>query len=114
MDKRMNINIWIINLEKKDIIVGQDWLNTMKLVINWTIRELELNQTEIEKISDWLEDLVQVFEKFPDKRLSLIRPEMDHEINLIQESILSVLLISEKPQDHEIVKAYLDKILKKE
>lgn len=113
MDKNINMNIWVAELRKKDIIIGQDWLITMKSVINWKIRKLELKQQNIEEILNWLQDLLQVFEKFPDKKLLSERPEMNHEINLIQDIISPASLIPEKSQDHIIIKKYLDEILQK-
>lgn len=104
MDRGINMNIWITELGGKDIIVEQDWLTSIKPVINWKTRELELNQGTMKEIPDWIKDLADMFEKFPDNELPSKRPEMDHEINLTQENISPVLLIPKKPQNYAMIK----------
>lgn len=48
--QKMEMNIWITELEEKDIIIEQDWLEKLKLQINWKTKTLEISSAETEEI----------------------------------------------------------------
>lgn len=67
-----------------EMIIGQDWLETMKPSINWDTKEIELAAVETEQIPEWLQDQREVFEDFLEGELPPERERVDHAINLTQ------------------------------
>lgn len=102
-----------MKLEKRDIIIKRNWFRSMKSIINWNDESLELDNMQVEELLEWLKDLKEIFEDFPEETLSLERSSMDHAINLIQDQISSSSLIFEKTQDHQFIRETLDEMTRK-
>ena len=96
---------------KRDMLIGMDWMYK----INLTIKEgkVEFNILE-NQILEWLNGLEEVFRTIPERELSPSREGVDHEITLINNKIKPSLLIPTRPEEQQIVKEYLDEMMKKE
>ena len=66
------------------------------------------------EILEWLNDLRKVFETILERELSPRRKRVNHEITLKIKKIKSSLLISIRLKKQEIVKKYLNEIIRKE
>ena len=80
-----------------------------------TIKEekMKLNVMENE-IPDQLKDLTEVFKTILEGELSLSYEEVNHEIKLKTKKIKSSPLISIRLKEQQIVKKYLNEIIRKE
>ena len=67
-----------------------------------------------DEISEQLKDLKKVFKTISKEELSSRRYEVNYEITLKTERIKSLLLILTRLEKQEIVKEYLNEIMKKE
>ena len=65
------------------------------------------------EIPEWLKDLKKIFETISERELSSSRVGVDHEIILKTETIKSSSFILIRSKEQEIVKKYLDKMMKK-
>lgn len=76
MNREINMSIWIIELENKDIIVGQDWLMNIRPIINWETKKLEINQNEMKKNTRLVDESVGSIWKISGRRV-IIRKTRD-------------------------------------
>ena len=65
------------------------------------------------EILEWLKNLKEVFKIISKKKLLFSRERVDHEITLKTKKIKSLLLISIKLEEQQIMKKYLNEIIKK-
>ena len=73
----------------------------------------ELDELDIDFISGWIKKVEEIFQKSEKKRLLESRREYDHVIEFIQETIFSSSLIPTRFEKQEIIKTYLNDILRK-
>ena len=66
------------------------------------------------EISKWLKDLKEIFETILKGELLFNREGVNYEINLKTEEIKPLLLILTRLEEQQIVKKYLDEMMKKE
>ena len=92
------------------MLIGMDWMHKTDLVIKEG--KVEFNILE-DQIPDWLDDLKEVFKTIFEGELLLSRERVNYEITLINNKIKPSLLILIRPEEQQIVKEYLDDIMKK-
>ena len=97
----------------KDTIIGQDWLQRNKPIIDWERKTIRLYSIETVKVPAWLEDLKEVFEDPPEEELPKKKGDFDHEINLTVDSLPKIPVIPLRPDNQAFVKDYLDTMLRK-
>ena len=97
----------------KDIIIGQDWLQKNKLIIDWEKNTIRLHSLETAKVPAWLEDMKKDFKNPPEGELPKRKGEFNHEINLTVDSLPKTPVIPLRPDDQAFVKDYLDTMLRK-
>ena len=74
----------------------------------------EINNLKTSPIPEWMKEVEKVCQEQERKELPESKREYDHAIELIQETISSFLLISTRSKKQEIIKTYLNDMLKKE
>ena len=97
----------------RDIIIGQDWLQKNKPIIDWERNTIRLHSMETAKVPAWLEDMKKVFEDPPEGELPKKKGEYDHKINLTVDSLPKTPVISLRPDNQAFVKDYVDTMLRK-
>ena len=97
----------------RDNIIGQNWLQKNKPIIDWKRNTMRLHSIETAKVPAWLKDMKEVFEDPPEGELPKRKGEFDHEINLTVDSLPKTLIIPLRPDDQAFVKNYLDTMLRK-
>ena len=97
-----------------DIIIGQDWQQKNKPMIDWERNTIRLHSMETAKLPAWLEDIKKVFEDSPEGELPKRKGEFNHEINLTVDSLPMTPIIPLRPDNQAFVKDYLDTMLRKE
>lgn len=113
-DLEILMKIWITELDNTDLIIRKDWLRNMKSTIDWNKKIISLKNIQIKKISDWLKNLKKVFRELSEEELLFQWLDMNHIIELTQDQISLSSLIPERSSDHELIREYLGKMLKKE
>ena len=108
----MQICAMVIKLGR-DIIIGQDWLQKNKPIIDWERNTIRLHSMETAKVPAWLEDMKEVFEDSPEGELPKMKGEFNHEINLTVDSLSKTPIIPLRPDNQAFVKDYLDIMLRK-
>ena len=93
------------------MLIGMNWIQKTDLTIKEEKIDLNVMKNEILK---WLENLKKVFETILEGKLLLSRERMNYKITLRTEKIKSSLLILIRPEKQQIVKEYLNDIIKKE
>ena len=73
----------------------------------------ELDELDVGPIPEWIKKIEVIFQKFRKKELSKNRKEYDHAIELIQETISPLPLILTRFEKQEIIKIYLNDMLRK-
>ena len=102
----------VIKLGRK-IIIGQDWLQKNKPIIDWERNIIRLHSMETAKVPAWLEDMKEVFKDPPEGELPKKKGEFDDEINLTVDSLPKTPIIPLRPDNQAFVKDYLDTMLRK-
>ena len=74
----------------------------------------EIDNLKINSISEWMKEIEKVCQELKREELPKNKEEYDHVIELIQETILSSSLILTRSKKQEIIKTYLNDILRKE
>ena len=97
----------------KAIIIGQDWLQKNKPIIDWERNTIRLHSIETAKVPAWLKDMKEVFEDPPEGELLKKKGEFDHKINLTVDSLPKTPVIPLRPDNQAFVKDYLDIMLRK-
>ena len=97
----------------KDIIIGQDWLQKNKPIIDWERNTIWLHSMKIAKVPAWLEDIKEVFEDLPEGELLKRKGEFDHKINLTVNSLPKIPIIPLRSDNQAFVKDYLNTMLRK-
>ena len=97
----------------KDIIIGQDWLQKNRPIIDWVRNTIRLHSMETVKVPAWLEDMKEVFKDPPEGELPKREGEFDHKINLTVNSFPKTPIIPLRPDNQAFVKDYLDTMLRK-
>ena len=97
----------------RDIIIGQDWLQKNKPIIDWKRNTIRLHSMETVKVPAWLKDMKKVFEDSPEGELPKRKREFNHEINLTVDSLPKTQIIPLRPDNQAFVKNYLDTMLRK-
>ena len=97
----------------RDIIIGQDWLQKNKPIIDWEKNTIQLHSIETAKVPVWLEDMKKVFEDPPEGELPKRKREFDHKINLTVDFLPKTPIIPLRPDNQAFVKDYLDIMLRK-
>ena len=98
----------------RDIIIGQDWLQKTKPIIDCERNTIRLHSMETAKVPAWLEDMKKVFEDPPEGELPKMKREFNHKINLTVDSLPKTPVIPLRPDNQAFVKGYLDTMLRKE
>ena len=88
-----------------------NWIQKTNIIV--TKEEMRFNVLESE-ISEWLKDLRGIFETISEEELLSRRDEVNYEITLKTKKIKPSLLISIRSEKQEIIKKYLNEIIKKE
>ena len=96
---------------KRDILIEINWIQKIDVIM--TREKIKFNVLK-SKILKWLKNLKKVFETIFEEELPSSRDKVDHEIILKIKEIKPSLLISTKSKEQEIIKEYLDEILRKE
>ena len=97
----------------RDIIIGQDWLQKNKPIIDWERNTIRLHSMKTAKVLAWLKDMKKVFENLLEGELPKKKREFDHEINLTVDSLPKTPVIPLRPDNQAFVKDYLDIMLRK-
>ena len=110
--RNMQICAIVIKLGR-DIIIGQDWLQKNKPIIDWERNTIWLHSMETAKVPAWLDDMKEVFEDPPKGELPKRKGEFNHKINLTVDSLSKTLIIPLRPDNQAFIKDYLDTMLRK-
>ena len=97
----------------RDIIIGQDWLQKNKPMIDWKSNTIRLHNMKTAKVPAWLEDMKEVFKDPPEGELPKRKGEFNHKINLTVDSLPKTPIIPLRPDDQAFIKDYLDTMLRK-
>ena len=73
----------------------------------------ELDELNTGLISEWMKKVEEIFQKLKEEKLPKNRREYDHVIELTQEIIFSSPLILTRFEEQEIIKTYLNDMLRK-
>ena len=112
--KGCDTQIWAMVIKQgRDTIIGQDWLQKNKPIIDWEKNTIRLHSMETAEVPAWLKDMKEVFEDPPEGELSKKKGEFNHEINLTVDSLPKTPVISLRPDNQAFVKNYLDTMLRK-
>ena len=112
--KGRNTQIWAMVIKLgRDIIIGQDWLQKNKPIIDWKRNTIRLHSMETAKVPAWLEVMKKVFQDLPEGELLKRKGEFDHEINLTVDFLPKTPIIPLRPDNQAFVKNYLDTMLRK-
>ena len=93
------------------MLIGMDWIQKTDMTIKK--EKVKLNTIKNE-ISNWLRDLKKVFETISEEELPLSREEVDYKITLKTKEIKLLSLIVTRSEEQQIIKEYLNKMLRKE
>ena len=96
---------------KRDMLIGMNWIQKTDMTIKE--EKVKLNTMKNE-IFDWLKDLKKVFETILKEKLLLSREKINYKIILKTKEIKSLLLISIRLKEQQVIKEYLDEIMRKE
>ena len=97
----------------RDIIIGQDWLQKNKPIIDWERNTIRLHSIETVKVPAWLEDMKEVFKDPPEGELPKRKGKFNHKINLTVNSLPKTPIIPLRSDNQAFVKDYLDTMLRK-
>ena len=94
----------------RNILVKIDWIQKIRV----TVKEERIKFNTLKgEILKWLKNLKKVFSTISEEKLLFSRKEIDYEIKLRTKEIKSLLLISIRLKKQQIIKKYLNKMLKK-
>ena len=112
--KGRNMQICAMFIELgRDIIIGQDWLQKNKPIIDWEKNIIRLHNMEIVKVPARLEDMKEVFKDPPEGELPKRKGEFNHETDLTVNSLPKTPIIPLRPDNQAFVKDYLNIMLRK-
>ena len=101
------MTMWVGPISR-EIILGRDWMEKSKVRMTCELSGLKTNP-----IPGWMKEVEEICQEQEKRELPESRGEFDHVIELTQETISSSSLILTRSEEQEIIKTYLDDMLKK-